>query len=92
MGSKGILLFFLLLIFYSSLLSAFVMSSKYTGNLDHLIVLCHGLSGNHKELAYLERKLAEISDCVILNSKRNDGPLSKLGVDTCANELVSTFK
>ena len=40
---------------------------------DHLIVLCHGLNGDHRELLYLERTINEISDCKVLNSKKNDG-------------------
>ena len=70
--------------------SASVMSAF--SNRDHLVVLCHGLNGNHKELAYLERKVTSISDCIVLNSKRNNGNLSKLGIDVCAQELVDEIR
>ena len=39
----------------------------------HLIVLCHGLNGDHRELACLERAINEFPDCKVLNSKENNG-------------------
>lgn len=61
-----------------------------TSTADHLIVLCHGLGGNHQELAYLERKLSEKSKSrdLILNSKRNAEDLATLGILKCAEELA----
>lgn len=59
---------------------------------DHLIILCHGLNGDHRELLYLERTINEISDCKVLNSKKNDGELSKKGIKTCAEELAAEIR
>ena len=65
-----------------------------TNTADHLIVLCHGLGGNHQELAYLERKLIEKpkSRDLILNSKRNAEDLATLGILKCAEELAEEIR
>ena len=46
------------------------------------------MNGDHRELLYLERKIKELSDCHVLNSKKNDGELSKKGILVCADELA----
>ena len=61
-----------------------------------LIVLCHGLQGDHRELAYLERKINERASStktpfVVLNSKRNSEHLASLGIMKCAEELVTQY-
>ena len=40
---------------------------------EHLIVLCHGLNGDYRELSYLERAINEFPGCRVLNSRENDG-------------------
>lgn len=54
----------------------------------HLIVMSHGINGDFNELAYLERKI-NLTDAVVLNSKKNNDSLSNLGIETCALELKS---
>lgn len=50
-----------------------------SSNSDHLIVLTHGLNGDHRELQYIEEKIVSIGG-IVLNSKCNEGNLSKLGI------------
>jgi esterase/lipase len=62
---------------------------------EHVIVLCHGIGGNHQELAYLERKIAERSvgrRVFVLNSKENAIDLANLGIMTCAEKLAKEIK
>ena len=68
-------------------------NTAVTSKMSHLIVLCHGLNGDFRELSYLERKINELSpDCIVLNSKENNGELSKLGIEKCAINLATEIK
>ena len=60
---------------------------------EHLIVLCHGLNGDHRELACLERAINEFPDCKVLNSKENNGGIfsSFISIFRCSTSWFTYF-